>query len=129
MARDAHGARARQRRQLKIMLRVTTLKGSSEVRLQLEGRLAGPWVREAEESWKGAQSAGWEQEVVVDLREVDYVDSAGEQLLRAMHRRGARLLAGSPMMAHLVGEIVGTPEETSSGRGRKNRQRQSGVLP
>lgn len=99
------------------MLRVTIRNSPDEWRLHLEGRLTGPWVMELESCWKAIQSAAVGQPLIVDLRDVDFVDSAGEQLLYAMHRQGARLVAASPMMAHLVGEIAGLPEETAGTAG------------
>jgi ABC-type transporter Mla MlaB component len=89
------------------MLRVTICNSPGESRLHLEGRLTGPWVMEAEACWKTMQSTPGDRALIVDLRDVDFVDSAGEQLLCLMHRQGARLVAASPMMAHLVGEIAG----------------------
>jgi ABC-type transporter Mla MlaB component len=95
------------------MLRITIHDSPSEFRLHLEGRLAGPWVREVELCWQTAQSTVANRAVTVDLRDVDFVDAAGERLLAAMHQQGAKLLTASPLTAHLVREITGEPEETS----------------
>jgi hypothetical protein len=93
------------------MLRVTIYDGSSELKLRLEGRLAGPWVHEVELCWQAAQSITRNRTVTIDLREVDFVDSDGEQLLAAMYRRGATLLAAGPMTKDMVSRIAGHPEE------------------
>ena len=85
--------------------------------MRLEGRLAGPWVREAESCWQTMHSTSGDRALIVDLRDVDFVDSAGEQLLSMMHHEGARLMAASPMMAHLVGEIAGLSEEMTDTAG------------
>jgi anti-anti-sigma regulatory factor len=92
------------------MLRITIHDSPSEFRLQLEGRLAGPWVREVELCWQTAQSTVRNRMVIVDLRDVDFVDSAGERLLAALHQQGAKLLAAGPMTKHLVAEIAGELE-------------------
>ena len=94
------------------MLRVTTCDNPGELRLHLEGRLAGAWVQEARSCWHAVQSTAGGRPIIVDLHDVDFVDSAGEELLVTMHRQGARLVAASPMMAHLVEEIA------AAGRGR-----------
>jgi hypothetical protein len=47
------------------------------------------------------------------LEDVDFVDSAGERLLAAMHERGAKFLAAGPLTKYLVREITGEPEETA----------------
>lgn len=99
---------------VKFVLRVTLHDSPSEVRLHLEGRLAGPWVLELELCWQAVQSSGCgSKAVTVDLRDVDFVDSAGERLLAAMHGRGAKFLAAGPLTRHLVREITGEPEETA----------------
>jgi hypothetical protein len=95
------------------MLRVTIYDGSSELKLRLEGRLAGPWVREVELCWQAAQSITRNRTVTIDLREVDFVDSDGEQLLAAMYRHGATLLAAGPMTKDMVSRIAGQPEEAA----------------
>lgn len=94
------------------MLRVTIHDSASEFRLHLEGRLAGPWVREVELCWQTAQSIIRNRTVTIDLRGVDFVDCAGERLLGAMHERGATFLATGPMTWNLVSKITGRQEET-----------------
>jgi anti-anti-sigma regulatory factor len=89
------------------MLRITIHDGPGELRLNLEGRLAGPWVRELEQCWRTALSAVRDRPVAVDLTEVDFVDCAGEQLLARMHERGAKLIAATPMTSQIVAEITG----------------------
>lgn len=99
---------------VKFVLRVTLHDSPSEVRLHLEGRLAGPWVRELELCWQTARSTiCGSKAVTVDLEDVDFVDSAGERLLAAMHERGAKFLAAGPLTKYLVREITGEPEETA----------------
>ncbi len=87
------------------MLRVTTEEKDGEVRLRLEGRLAGPWVEEVERSWRAALAALGSRRLVVDLEEVDFVDAAGQELLAEMDRQGARLRAGCPLMRYLISGI------------------------
>ena len=93
------------------MLRITIHDTPSELRLRLEGRLAGPWVREVELCCQTAQSTLRDRSLVVDLREVDFVDAAGERWLAAMYQRGAKFLASSALTRHLVRQITGGPAE------------------
>jgi ABC-type transporter Mla MlaB component len=88
------------------MLRVTIHDGPSEFRLRLEGRLAGPWVREVQLCWQTAQSIIHNRTATIDLRDVDFVDSAGEQLLTAMYEHGAQLVATGPMTGNMVSKIT-----------------------
>jgi hypothetical protein len=103
------------------MLRITIHDSPGDFRLHLEGRLAGPWVQEVERCWQTAQSAGRNGPLTVDLRDVDFVNAAGEQLLAAMHQHGVRFLAASPMMKSLVARITGEPEEAAESTGPRRR--------
>ncbi len=80
------------------MLRITVHENARELRLHLEGRLAGPWVEEVERCWASAAPGVSGRAVTVDLREVDFVDPAGERLLGELHRQGARFSTGCPFM-------------------------------
>ncbi len=90
----------------KAMLRVTTEEKDGEVRLRLEGRLAGPWVEEVERSWRAALAALGSRRLVVDLEEVAFVDAAGQELLAEMSRQGGRLSAGCPLMKYVISGIT-----------------------
>jgi len=89
------------------MLKITLHDGPRELRLNLEGRLSGPWVSELRQCWSAAASAARGRGTVVDLREVDFVDAQGEALLSEMHRQGACLVAETPLIRALVEEIMG----------------------
>lgn len=99
------------------MLKITILDSASELRFRLEGKLSGPWVSELRQCWQTASSTTEGRTTVADLREVDFVDPAGQQLLSDMHHAGVRLQAVTPIMRTLVDEInrhsaCGTVEET-----------------
>jgi len=85
------------------MLRITIHEDGSSWRLQLEGKLTGPSVGEAENTWRQAPKTG--KAIEVDLSGVTTVDGAGEILLRAMNEAGARFLAEGVAMKALIAEI------------------------
>ena len=87
------------------MLKITLHDRPKELRLELEGRLAGPWVTELRGCWQTASSTTGRRETVVDLDEVDFVDEQGQALLAEMARAGVRLQAGTPFMVCQVEEI------------------------
>lgn len=89
------------------MLRITLHEKDTELRFELEGRLAGPWVRETERCWESSSATARARPVIFDLTNVDYVDEAGERLLTALSQHGAKLTACGPMMIHLISEITG----------------------
>ena len=72
------------------MLRITINSDSESTTCKLEGKLAGPWVPELEQSWR-TELAG-SRSIVVDLDQVSFVDAVGKALLARMHAQGAKLV-------------------------------------
>ena len=74
------------------MLKITHRSETGTLVIQVEGKLAGPWVEELERCWR---SAGTQQThpVRVDLTAVSFIDEAGEDLLRNMYREHVELVA------------------------------------
>src|SRR5579884_4241491 len=91
------------------MLRITIHDNPSDVTFQLEGRLAGPWVRELEECWQGALARPGRPVLRVDLTGVTSVDPAGKACLTDMHRRGAEFVAADCLMSAVVAEVTQPP--------------------
>jgi hypothetical protein len=71
-------------------------------RWSLHGRLAGPWVDELRSCWRQARERAPLARVIVDLKEVTFIDQAGEKLLAEMRGAGAELLARGVEHQHLV---------------------------
>ena len=67
---------------------------------QLEGRLAGEWVRELDNQVGPALSRGTIP--TLDLSRVSYVDAWGHQLLRGLIAKGTRIGACSRFVAELL---------------------------
>jgi len=91
------------------MLKITLHDSAEELRLKLEGKLAGLWVGELQQCWQTAASTTHGRSTVVDLRDVDFVDPDGQSLLAEMHRQGVRLVAVTPLIQALIREISGQP--------------------
>jgi hypothetical protein len=87
------------------MLRVTVHEDGAVCRLELAGRLGGPWVAETEQAWHSSSCP--DKQIEVDMRQVTGVDDAGRDLLSAMHQAGARLVAAGVAMTALIEEITG----------------------
>ena len=90
------------------MLRISVVKKSGAVHLKLEGKLAHEWVQEAHETWKALAQMTEEKPIVVDLRNVSFVDDPGHELLVSMRHAGAELVGYGPMISALVEEIERT---------------------
>jgi anti-anti-sigma regulatory factor len=87
------------------MLRITPHENDGTIRLKLEGMLKGIWVPEMERCWRKA-SSDKNKALIVDLTEVEFVDTAGRYLLALMHVHGASFVAATPLMSDLVTEIT-----------------------
>jgi hypothetical protein len=96
------------------MLRVTVHEDGALCRLELAGRLGGPWVAETEHAWRSSSCP--DKQIEVDMRQVTGVDNAGRELLSAMHQAGARLIAQGVEMTALVEQITGKQPFNSTER-------------
>src|SRR5579872_3763964 len=90
------------------MLRITVHDNPESLTFQLEGRLAGPWVQEAEECCHKAL-AGRRLAVCVDLTGVTFIDAAGKDFLTTMHRQGAGFVVADCLTKAVVAEITRSP--------------------
>jgi len=88
------------------MLRITVHDNLRALTFQLEGRLAGPWVRVLEECWQSALARQHRPRLRVDLTGVTGFDAAGQACLAALFRQGAELIAADCLMNAVVDEIT-----------------------
>ena len=72
----------------------------------LEGTLTGEWVKELERCWHQETATPSPPRLLVELRDVGFVDEEGRELLRLMARAGAELIAVDLVMKAIVEEIV-----------------------
>ena len=84
------------------MLKITLHDAQGSLRLQLEGRLAGVWVRELEHCWRTALVQHPQRTCAVDLTSVTFVDQAGRYLLQLMHRDGVHLVASRLLLQDIL---------------------------
>src|ERR1700722_9099980 len=85
-------------------------------RWSLYGRLAGPWVDELLSCWKYARDQAPLARAIVDLKEVAFIDEAGETLLAEMRSAGAELIATGVEHRHLLATLGN--HKSLSARGR-----------
>jgi len=102
------------------MLRITVHQDGRQCRLELAGKLGGPWVAETEKIWRSVSCSG--KEIELDMREVTGIDDAGRELLIAMHEAGAGFVVEGVAMTALIEEITGGQPFNGAKRrrGRKN---------
>ena len=110
------------------MLRITVHDKPGAITFQLEGRLAGPWVRELEECWQNALAGPHKPVLRVDLTGVTWINAAGKACLAALHRQGAEFVAADCLTKAIVAEITEAPLPDCAGlkgkgEGRPKRNR------
>jgi hypothetical protein len=95
------------------MLRITVHDKLGILTFQLEGKLAGPWVRVLEECWQNTFARQCKPVLRVDLTGVTAIDAAGRVCLTAMHQQGAEFIAADCLTKAVVDEITQTPLPTA----------------
>jgi outer membrane protein len=86
------------------MLKITVSRSESVATLNIEGKLAGPWVDELATSWddERAQSS----QLSVDLGGVTFIDAAGRDLLKRIYQQGGKLIAKGCLTRAIVAEVT-----------------------
>jgi hypothetical protein len=84
------------------MFRVSYSDTCDGQRWSLHGRLAGPWVDELRLCWKYARDRAPLAHATVDLKELTFIDRAGETLLAEMRSSGAELIATGVEQQYLL---------------------------
>jgi hypothetical protein len=87
------------------MLRVSYSDTADGERWSLCGGLAGPWVDELRSCWRQARERAPGARAVVDLKEVVFIDEAGERLLAEMEIAGAKLVAAGVENKHVIASL------------------------
>jgi len=90
------------------VLKITITETPTERRWVVQGRLAGPWVRELRTTWTRMHRSQDERACVIDLNNVTFLDKRGERLLRAMSKKGAQLIANGIYTKYVL-EKLKTP--------------------
>jgi len=88
------------------MLRITIHESLEFLTFQLEGKLAGAWVREVEECRQRALAGRRGLAVRFDLAGVTFIDAAGKTYLADMHRLGVEFFAADCLTRAIVAEIT-----------------------
>lgn len=97
------------------MMKATQLRQNGQTVIKVEGRVAGPWVAELEQSWNQASAADGPMTVQVELAGVSFVDEAGRELLAKMSSAGTRLTAIGCLARAIVEEVEAKPEAKRPG--------------
>lgn len=89
------------------MLKITIVREANTVTMKLEGKLSGPWVSEANQSWHSLEESISSKKLNVDLRGVSFADVEGRQLLREIYdKTHAAFLANSPLTKYYAEQAM-----------------------
>src|ERR1700736_3204064 len=91
------------------MLRITVHDNLGSLTFQLEGRLAGPWVREAEECRQRALAGRRRPAAHFFLGGGTFLRAARKAPPAAMHRLGAEFVAADCLTKAVVAEVTKAP--------------------
>lgn len=89
------------------MLRIAIHEDGKVCRLELAGKLEGPWVAETEKAWRASLRSG--QTIEIDLRQLTSVDNAGRDLLSVFQGSGVCLIVEGVWMTGLLGDLISQP--------------------
>jgi anti-anti-sigma regulatory factor len=87
------------------MMRITVSTNEKTTTMKVEGELGQAWVEELRRCWSSV-SALKPGNIRLDLSGVHYIDEAGKELLAAIHRSGAEILATEILTKAIVEEIT-----------------------
>jgi len=92
------------------MLKISTKHDEAAKRLllEVEGRLAGPWVQELERCWEVERSKLPADAILVRLCAVTFIDDEGKELLTRIVHAGAGLEGSGCMVRAIIARITGT---------------------
>jgi hypothetical protein len=90
------------------MLRITVHDNPGSITFQVEGKLAGPSVRELEQCWRSTLAGRPVLLLLLDLTGVTFIDAAGQACMKALHRQGAEFIAADCLTKAIVVEITST---------------------
>jgi hypothetical protein len=89
------------------MLRITIHDGAMAQTIQLEGKIAGPWVEEFSRTWHSLAPSLGSKILHLDLRDVAFVDAKGRQLLREIYQgTNAYFVSDSPLTRYYAEDAM-----------------------
>jgi anti-anti-sigma regulatory factor len=93
------------------MLRITVHTDETGPIVQLEGRLAGLVILEAERCWQATHAAHPGRPIRIDLRAVTFLDKEGKAFLKQAFQQGAGFLSSGCLTRSYVEEIMQSGQE------------------
>lgn len=93
------------------MLKITTEAKAGVTNITVEGKLAGPWVKELALCWRETGAAP-NVALRINLCAVTFIDQEGKNLLAEMYRKGVEIISTGCLNRSIVEEIVRSEDKT-----------------
>jgi anti-anti-sigma regulatory factor len=84
------------------MMRTMITETPFEQTWVLQGRLCGQWAVDFARKWMEAKNARQGRKCIVNLEDVNCVDSEGEKVLQQILKEGAQLIVSRAYMKHVI---------------------------
>jgi len=88
------------------MLKISVVETHGQRKLVLEGKLAGPWITEAERAWREVGNQLQGRKLVVDLSNVTIISADGEDMLLRLMGEGAKFSCGGVLTKHVLKRLA-----------------------
>jgi hypothetical protein len=88
------------------MFKISIVEKPNQRRLVLEGKLVSPWTEEVLMAWTKASEQLEGRSLLVDLTNVIFISSEGEEVLSQLMRKGARFSCCGVLTKHLVKQLA-----------------------
>jgi hypothetical protein len=88
------------------MLKISVVETHGQRRLVLEGKLAGPWITEAERAWREVGNQLQGRKLIVDLSNVTLISADGEDMLLRLMGEGAKFSCGDVLTKHVLKQLA-----------------------
>jgi hypothetical protein len=86
---------------------------------RLEVRVEGPWASVLENCWKSRFATASREPFDVDMSGVTFIDTAGEAVLAAMHKHGAKFFGEDCLTKAVIERVTARARASSSAGERK----------
>jgi anti-anti-sigma factor len=97
---------------------VTVAEEPSTLTLRIEGKVAGVTVDELCQAWRKISSKLAGRNVVIDLRDIIFIDRTGLAVLADIHRQtGAKFEATSPLTQYFAEQAMKIESQNGTSKG------------
>jgi len=88
------------------VLKISTIDGTDDIVLRIEGKLITPWTTELESAWQNITDSLKARRLLLDIRDTTSIDESGfECLARIAHVANAGILADTPLTRQFAEKV------------------------